>query len=125
MTTVRHLRAAWPAMRELFAEQPAPRTSLNCRVGADRDPALIRGDLDQVKTIAHSHDTKINDVLRPSRPARWAIAKRSGSAADATGTPEVSMFHRPPAAIAERRDRAERGRTERAQAHRQRDELIG
>lgn len=35
VTTARHVRAAWPAIRELFAGQPAPATSLDRVVGPD------------------------------------------------------------------------------------------
>ena len=40
-----HLRAAWPAMRELVAERPVPATSLDRLVGPDRNLALIRSSL--------------------------------------------------------------------------------
>jgi diacylglycerol O-acyltransferase / wax synthase len=62
-TTVQRLRAAWPAIRELLAEEPAPETSLNRLVGPDRNLALIRTTLDQVKQVAHAHDATVNDVL--------------------------------------------------------------
>jgi wax ester synthase-like acyl-CoA acyltransferase family protein len=62
-TTTRHLMAAWPAIRELFAEEPGPRTSLDRVVGPDRNLALIRANLDQVRHIAHTHHATVNDVL--------------------------------------------------------------
>jgi WS/DGAT/MGAT family acyltransferase len=62
-TTVQRLRAAWPAIRELLAEEPAPETSLDRMVGPDRNLALIRTTLDQVKQVAHAHDATVNDVL--------------------------------------------------------------
>jgi diacylglycerol O-acyltransferase / wax synthase len=62
-TTVRRLRAAWPAARELLAEEPAPETSLDRMVGPDRSLALVRTTLDQVKEVAHAHDATVNDVL--------------------------------------------------------------
>jgi hypothetical protein len=34
-TTLRHAREAWPAIRELLAEEPASRTSLDRMVGPD------------------------------------------------------------------------------------------
>src|SRR5215207_4599505 len=40
-TTMRRLRAAWPAIRELLAEKPAPKTSLDRMVGPGRNLALI------------------------------------------------------------------------------------
>ncbi len=63
VTTARHVRAAWPAMREVFAEVPTPATSLDRRVGSDRNLALIRSSMDTVKLIAHTHEAKVNDVL--------------------------------------------------------------
>ena len=62
-STLRQLRAAWPATRELLAEAPAPKTSLDRMVGPDRHLALIRSDLDQVKEVAHAHAATVNDVL--------------------------------------------------------------
>jgi diacylglycerol O-acyltransferase / wax synthase len=61
--TVRNARRGWPALREVFTGAPAPRTSLNRRVGWHRRFALVRSDLDLVKRIAHAHDAKVNDVL--------------------------------------------------------------
>jgi WS/DGAT/MGAT family acyltransferase len=62
-STMRHLLAAWPAIRELLAEEPGPETSLDRIVGPDRNLALIRSTLDRVKQVAHSHDATVNDVL--------------------------------------------------------------
>jgi WS/DGAT/MGAT family acyltransferase len=62
-TTLRHAREAWPAIRELLAEQPATRTSLDRMVGPDRSLAVIRTTLDEVKAVAHAHDATVNDVL--------------------------------------------------------------
>ncbi len=62
-TTLRRAREAWPAIRELFAEQPATRTSLDRMVGPDRSLAVIRTALDEVKAVAHAHDATVNDVL--------------------------------------------------------------
>jgi diacylglycerol O-acyltransferase len=61
--TMRRARRGWPAAREAFAEARAPRTSLNQRIGSHRRFALIRGELDLVKQVAHAHDAKVNDVL--------------------------------------------------------------
>jgi WS/DGAT/MGAT family acyltransferase len=63
VSTLRRVRAAWPAMRELLAAEPAPATSLNRVIGADRNLALIRGGLDQVRQVAHAHHATVNDVL--------------------------------------------------------------
>jgi len=61
--TARQARAVWPAWREVLAEQPAPRTSLNRPVGAGRRLALIRGRLEATKQIAHAHHATVNDVV--------------------------------------------------------------
>jgi len=61
--TLRQARAAWPAWREVFTEQRAPRTSLNQPVGADRRLAIIGGRLDLTKQVAHLHQAKVNDVV--------------------------------------------------------------
>jgi diacylglycerol O-acyltransferase len=62
-TTMRRLRAAWPAIRELLAEKPAPKTSLDRMVGPNRNLALIRTSLEAVKQVAHAHAATVNDVL--------------------------------------------------------------
>ena len=61
--TLRRARVTWPAWREYFAEQRAPRTSLNRPIGADRRLALISSRLDMARQIAHAHDAKVNDVV--------------------------------------------------------------
>jgi WS/DGAT/MGAT family acyltransferase len=63
VTTARHARAGWSAMREFMAAEPAPATSLNHVVGPDRTLAVIRSSLDPVKQIAHAHGATVNDVL--------------------------------------------------------------
>ncbi len=50
-------------MRELLAQQPGPRTSLNRLVGPHRSLALIRSNLDLVTQVAHAHAATVNDVL--------------------------------------------------------------
>jgi WS/DGAT/MGAT family acyltransferase len=62
-STVRQLRAAWPATRELIAEEPAPETSLHRMVGADRKLAMIRSRADLVREVAHAHHATVNDLL--------------------------------------------------------------
>jgi WS/DGAT/MGAT family acyltransferase len=62
-STLRHAREAWPAIRELLAEEPATRTSLDRMVGPDRSLAVIRTTLDEVKAVAHAHGATVNDVL--------------------------------------------------------------
>lgn len=61
--SLRALREAWPAFREILAEQPATETSLDRIVGAGRTMALVRTDLASVKTIGRAHDATVNDVL--------------------------------------------------------------
>ena len=61
--SIRRAQAALPSLRELLAEEPGPRTSLNRVIGNDRTFALMRGDFGTVQRIARSHSTKINDVL--------------------------------------------------------------
>jgi diacylglycerol O-acyltransferase len=61
--TARALRAAWPAVRELFAEQPATETSLDRMVGPSRSMALIRSELADLKAIGRAHGATVNDVL--------------------------------------------------------------
>jgi diacylglycerol O-acyltransferase / wax synthase len=63
VTSARHVMAGWTTIRQILAAEPAPRTSLDRVIGPDRNLALIRGDIDLVKKIAHSHDAKANDVL--------------------------------------------------------------
>jgi WS/DGAT/MGAT family acyltransferase len=62
-TMLRNARQAWPAIRELIAEKPATRTSLDRMVGPDRSLALIRTHLDDVSTVARAHGATVNDVL--------------------------------------------------------------
>jgi WS/DGAT/MGAT family acyltransferase len=61
--TLRQSRAAWPAWREVLTEHPAPHTSLNHPVGADRRLALVRSRLDLTKQIAHACHATVNDVV--------------------------------------------------------------
>jgi WS/DGAT/MGAT family acyltransferase len=61
--TLRQLLAALPAMRELFAEQPTPKTSLDRVIGPDRNLALARSRSDLVKEVAHAYGATVNDVL--------------------------------------------------------------
>jgi WS/DGAT/MGAT family acyltransferase len=63
LDVARQAGRAWPAVREAFAEQRAPRTSLNCPIGSHRRLAIIRSDLELVKEVAHAHGGSVNDVL--------------------------------------------------------------
>jgi diacylglycerol O-acyltransferase / wax synthase len=60
---LREARRAWPALRELFAEAPATKTSLDRVVGTHRRLALVRTSLDAVRSVGRSHDATVNDVL--------------------------------------------------------------
>ena len=63
VTTARHARAAWTAVREVTAGSAAARTSLDRLVGPGRTLAPVRGGFDQVQQIAHRHHATVNDVL--------------------------------------------------------------
>jgi diacylglycerol O-acyltransferase / wax synthase len=61
--TLQRAQATWPAWQQTFAEQRAPRTSLNRPIGPDRKLAIIGGRLDLVKKTAHVHGATVNDVV--------------------------------------------------------------
>jgi diacylglycerol O-acyltransferase len=61
--TLRKAQRSLPAWREVLTEQPAPQTSLNHPVGAERRLAVVRGRLDLTKQIAHGHHAKVGDVI--------------------------------------------------------------
>jgi diacylglycerol O-acyltransferase len=61
--TLHQAQRTLPAWREVLTEQPAPRTSLNHPVGAERRLAVVRGRLDVAKQIAHVQQAKVNDVI--------------------------------------------------------------
>jgi hypothetical protein len=50
-------------MHEILGEGEGTKTSLDRRVGPGRRLALIRGELDVAKEIAHRNGTTVNDVL--------------------------------------------------------------
>jgi WS/DGAT/MGAT family acyltransferase len=60
---LRRVVAAVPGMREMLAEEPGPKTSLDRLIGSDRNLALVRGSLDVFKEVAHTYDATVNDVL--------------------------------------------------------------
>ena len=62
-TTARHVQAVLSATRGMFSAPPTPRTSLDQVVGADRSLAVIRGNLELARQVAHRHGAKVNDVL--------------------------------------------------------------
>jgi WS/DGAT/MGAT family acyltransferase len=61
--TLHGARQVLPAWREVLTEKPAPRTSLNHPVGAERRLSLVHGRLELTKQIAHAHHAKVNDVV--------------------------------------------------------------
>jgi diacylglycerol O-acyltransferase len=61
--TVRRARTVWPAVREVFWAQPAPRTSLNRPIGTGRRIGVCRGRLHRAKDLAHAAGAKVNDVV--------------------------------------------------------------
>ena len=63
IATLRRAQRTWPAWRETFAEQRAPRTSLNRPIGPDRRLAIIGSRLDLAKNIAHPCGATVNDVV--------------------------------------------------------------
>jgi WS/DGAT/MGAT family acyltransferase len=61
--TAGDVRRACPAIREMFADGHAPKTSLNRPIGPGRTLAVVRSRLDAMKDIAHAHQATVNDVL--------------------------------------------------------------
>jgi len=63
VTTFRRMWSQCRVVVRMLNEGMAPRTSLNRRVGTHRRMAVIRGDLETFREIAHRHQGKLNDVL--------------------------------------------------------------
>ncbi len=63
VSSTQRVLGAWPAVRELLAEEEIPATSLDRLVGAGRSFAVIRSNIKLVKEIAHTHEAKVNDLL--------------------------------------------------------------
>jgi diacylglycerol O-acyltransferase / wax synthase len=83
--TLRHARQAWPAIRELLAEEPATRTSLDRMAGPGRSLAVIRTSLDEVKTVAHAHGATVNDALLAlTAGGLRAVLRRRGEPVEGT-----------------------------------------
>ena len=83
VATTRRIRRSWPAVRELFAEGRAPRTSVNRRIGSDRRLAVVRGSLDGAKRVAHARHATVNDVLLTAVAAGYAeLFSRRGEPTD-------------------------------------------
>ncbi len=62
-TILHRVRASLPALRELLAARPGPRTSLDRVIGQDRTLAVVRNSLESVTEVAHRYDATVNDVL--------------------------------------------------------------
>jgi diacylglycerol O-acyltransferase / wax synthase len=60
---VRAALGAWPALRELVADEPAPATSLDRLVGPGRRIAVVRARTDDVRHVARAHGATSNDLL--------------------------------------------------------------
>lgn len=61
--TARSLGEAWPATKEIFAEQPVPPTSLGGVVGFGHNLAPARTSLELMKEVAHARGATVNDVF--------------------------------------------------------------
>lgn len=62
-STLRRLRDAWPATRELLAEEPSSRTSINRLIGPGRNLAVVRSSYLQARRFARTCDATLNDLL--------------------------------------------------------------
>ena len=60
---LRRIPVAWPAVRELVGEPPAPQTSLNRVIGTDRVAALVRASYPEARRIGKAADASANDIL--------------------------------------------------------------
>ena len=84
-STLRLLRALWPASREILAEEPAPRTSLDRLIGPDRSLALVRTEIDDIKAVARAADATVNDVLLAATAASLrALLRHRGEPVEGT-----------------------------------------
>lgn len=84
--TLHGVRLASPALRELLASKPATKTSLNRPLGPDRNLALVRTTVDDVRLIARAHGASPNDVLLALTAGgiRAALVERGESVAGST-----------------------------------------
>jgi WS/DGAT/MGAT family acyltransferase len=57
------VRRALPAARELLADEPPPRASLDGILGQDRRLAVLRSSLADLRSIARAREATVNDVL--------------------------------------------------------------
>jgi hypothetical protein len=58
-----NLGKPWPIVRGLLGEKRLPTTSLDRVIGNERTLAIVRSRLDALKTVAHEHGAKVNDVF--------------------------------------------------------------
>jgi diacylglycerol O-acyltransferase / wax synthase len=78
-TSIRQALVAWPAIRELLAERPATKTSLDRIIGLDRSLAVVRASLGEVRAVGRSHGATVNDVLLAATAAGLrALLRRRG-----------------------------------------------
>lgn len=61
--SLRRIREAWPAMRELLTEAPASETSLDRMVGPARHSRLVRSNLESLKQVGRVNGATVNDIL--------------------------------------------------------------
>jgi WS/DGAT/MGAT family acyltransferase len=84
-TSIRRALAAWPAIRELLAERPATRTSLDRMIGHGRSLAVIRSRLAAVRAVGRSRGATVNDVLLAATAAGLrALLQHRGEPVDDT-----------------------------------------
>jgi WS/DGAT/MGAT family acyltransferase len=84
-TTLRRIRDAAPAVREILAEEPATATSIDREVGPHRRLALIRTSLAAVRRVGRAHDGTVNDVLLAvTAAALRALLQHRGEPVDDT-----------------------------------------
>jgi WS/DGAT/MGAT family acyltransferase len=82
---LRAMLAAWPAVREILAEEPATRTSLDRTVRQGRRLALIRTSLTELRAVGRAHDATVNDVLLAATAAGMrALLQRRGEPVEET-----------------------------------------
>lgn len=62
-TIVRNVRTEWPAVRELLAEPPGDRTSMDRIVGQGRRLALVRASYRTIRRAGRANGASVNDVL--------------------------------------------------------------
>lgn len=85
LRTVRRIRDAVPAVRELVAEPPASLTSLNRVVGPGRSFALVRGDLQCLRRAARAQGATVTDlVLSITGAGLHSLLRARGEATEGT-----------------------------------------